>query len=90
MTLPLTLASLWFVLANVVAMLPSRDHHWRSAYVLILLGVPLLGWVTAAHGPVAGLVALAGGASVLRWPVILLWRRVRGAGRAGRPVEPAE
>jgi hypothetical protein len=40
----LAVAFLWLVLANVIAMFPSRDHHWRSAYALIAIGVPLLGW----------------------------------------------
>ena len=69
---------LWFIAANVAAMRPSRDHHWRRAYVLIATGVPILGWLTATAGPVAGVVALAAGASVLRWPVIYLLRWLRG------------
>ncbi|MFN4193494.1 MAG: DUF2484 family protein [Tabrizicola sp.] len=77
MTLPLALCLGWLVVANLVAMLPSRDHHWRAAYVLIALGVPLLGWMTWVAGPLAGLLLLAAGASVLRWPVIFLWRWLR-------------
>ncbi|MFN4203966.1 MAG: DUF2484 family protein [Tabrizicola sp.] len=77
MTLPLALCLGWLVVANLIAMFPSRDHHWRAAYVLIALGVPLLGWATWVAGPVAGLVLLAAGASVLRWPVIFLWRWLR-------------
>ncbi len=75
---------LWFIAANVAALLPSRDHHWTRAYVLIATGVPVLGWLTATAGPVAGVVALAAGASVLRWPVIYLVRWLRGltGGRA--------
>jgi Protein of unknown function (DUF2484) len=75
--IPLALACLWLITANVMAMFPSRDHHWRAAYVLIALGIPLIGWVTYQNGPVIGLVLLAAGASVLRWPVIYLWRWVR-------------
>jgi hypothetical protein len=77
MTPALVLACLWFLSANVVAMLPSRDHHWTAAYLLIACGVPLLGWLTLTHGPVAGVLALAMGASVLRWPLIFLARRLR-------------
>jgi hypothetical protein len=75
--IPLALACLWLVAANVIAMLPSRDHHWRAACVLIALGIPLLGWVTYQNGPWWGLALLLAGASVLRWPVIYLWRWVR-------------
>ena len=78
MSLSFVFSCLWFVVANVVAMLPSRDHHWTAAYLLFAAGVPLLGWLTVAHGPVAGMVALAMGASVLRWPLIFLMRRLRG------------
>jgi Protein of unknown function (DUF2484) len=75
--IPIVLACLWLITANVLAMLPSRDHHWRSAYALIAVGIPVLGWVTYENGPVIGLLLLAAGASVLRWPVIYLWRWVR-------------
>jgi hypothetical protein len=75
--IPIVLACLWLIAANVLAILPSRDHHWRSAYALIAIGIPLLGWVTYENGPLIGLLLLAAGASVLRWPVIYLWRWVR-------------
>lgn len=74
MTLSLTLACLWAVAANVIAMFPSRRHHWPAAYGLIALGVPLLGYVTYENGPWVGLICLAAGASILRWPVIYLGR----------------
>lgn len=77
MTMPLILACLWLVVANVAALFPSRDHHWRLAYGLIALGVPLIGWITLTHGPLVGLAVLAAGASVLRWPVIYLGRWLR-------------
>jgi hypothetical protein len=71
---PLIAACLWLITANVIAMFPSRDHHWRNAYTLIAVGAPLLGWITLTNGPLAGLLFLAGGASVLRWPVYYLAR----------------
>jgi hypothetical protein len=77
MTLPLILCLAWLVAANVIAMFPSRDKHWRAAYVLIALGVPLLGWATYELGPIVGLVLMAAGASILRWPVVFLWRWLR-------------
>lgn len=77
MSLSLFLACVWLVLANVLAMIPSRDNHWFRAYVLIGLGVPLVGWVTWANGPIVGLLVLAAGASVLRWPLIYLGRWLR-------------
>lgn len=77
MILPLALCAVWLIAANVIAMFPSRDYHWRAAYVLIAVGVPLLGWVTWEGGPIIGMVVLAAGASILRWPVVYLWRWLR-------------
>ena len=75
----------WFILANVLALIPSKDHHWRRAYVLIAVGIPLLGWVTYQNGPLIGLLIFAAGASILRWPLIYLARWVRqGLGLSGR------
>ncbi|KQI69469.1 hypothetical protein AN189_03430 [Loktanella sp. 3ANDIMAR09] len=86
MSLPIILGLLWLIAANVVAMFPSRDNHWRFAYGMIALGIPLLGWVTWVNGPLIGLLFMAAGCSVLRWPIIYLGRWLR----ARRPQEPAE
>jgi len=75
--LPLALGLVWLIAANVIAMFPSRDKHWRVAYVLIAVGVPILGWATWESGPVVGLLLLAAGASILRWPVVFFWRWLR-------------
>lgn len=77
MTTSLVLVCLWFVVANVLAMLPSNDNHWRRAYFLIAVGIPLLGYVTYENGMFVGLIVLAAAASILRWPVIFLWRWLR-------------
>lgn len=77
MTVSLILACAWAVLANVLAMLPSRDNHWTRAYVLIALGIPLVGFVTYQNGPWVGLFVLFAGMSVLRWPLRYLFRWVR-------------
>ncbi|MGB5065860.1 MAG: DUF2484 family protein [Albidovulum sp.] len=77
MTLSLVLACFWAVVASLAAMLPTRDQHWRVAYVLITFGIPILGWVTYQNGAFVGLLVLAAGASILRWPLIYLWRWLR-------------
>jgi len=69
--------AVWLIVANVVAMFPSKDLHWRFAYMMIAIGVPILGWVTYENGPWVGLFALAAGGSVLRWPLIYLTRWLR-------------
>lgn len=77
MSLSLIAALIWLVAANVVGLLPTKDHHWRSAYILIGFGIPILGWVTFENGPIWGMAMAAGGASVLRWPVYFLARWVK-------------
>lgn len=77
MTASLALACLWALAANLLALLPSRDNHWRRACGLIAAGVPLLGYVTYENGPWVGLLVLAAGASMLRWPAVHLGRWLR-------------
>lgn len=74
MTLSLILACIWALVANVLAMTPSKDNHWKRAYVLIAIGIPLLGFVTYQNGPWVGLIVLVAGMSLLRWPVVYLGR----------------
>ncbi|MQY41035.1 DUF2484 family protein [Epibacterium sp. SM1969] len=74
MNISLLLACAWVILANVLAMIPSQDNHWRRAYFLIGVGIPLLGYVTFENGPWWGMALLLAGMSVLRWPVVYLWR----------------
>ncbi|QBF31252.1 DUF2484 family protein [Thalassococcus sp. S3] len=78
MSVSLVLAAIWVLLASVLAMLPSRDNHWRRAYILIAIGVPVLGFVIYQNGPWWGLAVLLAGMSILRWPVIYLGRWLRG------------
>lgn len=78
MTLSLILAALWALVANVLAMLPSKDNHWRRAYALIAIGIPLLGFVVYQNGPWIGLLVLLAAMSLLRWPVMYLGRWLRG------------
>lgn len=77
MTASLTLAAIWALVANLLAMTPSKDHHWKNAYVLISVGIPILGFVTWQHGAWIGMLVLAAGMSILRWPVIYLGRWIR-------------
>ena len=77
MSTSLILTCLWFIAANVGAILPSRRSHWPLAYALIATGIPILGYVTMQHGPWIALLVMAGGASVLRWPLRSLGRWVK-------------
>lgn len=79
MTQSLIAACLWALIATAVAVGPRR-FHWRAAWALIGAGVPIVGWVTYENGPIVGLLVLAGGLSVLRWPVKYLLAALRGEG----------
>ena len=74
---PLLAIGLWVVLAFLMALIPSDDNHWRRAYVLVAIGVPLLVWIVWQHGIFMGVLGLIAGVSVLRWPVYYLWRWIR-------------
>ena len=77
MNWPVAAACLWLIVANVIAMFPSRDHHWRNAYALIAVGLPIVVWVGVSVGWLLAVVFAGAGASVLRWPVIFLGRWLR-------------
>ena len=77
MSISLVLACVWALVANVLAMTPSKDYHWRNAYILIGIGIPLLRFVTLENGPLVGLVVLIAAMSVLRWPVVYLSRWIK-------------
>ncbi|MEL7344887.1 MAG: DUF2484 family protein [Pseudomonadota bacterium] len=64
----------WLILANVIAMFPSKHKHWPAAYGLITIGVPLLIWLYVENGIWIALVALIAGGWVLRWPVRFAFR----------------
>ena len=72
--LPLTLGCLWLIVANLIAVLPTRDHHWRAAYALMAAGLPLLIWITATQQALWSAAFLLAAASILRWPLWHLWR----------------
>lgn len=73
--------SIWAITANLIALTPSRRGHWPAAWALIAVGIPLVGWVTWENGPLVGIVVLTAGTSMLRWPVIYLWRWIKRAAR---------
>jgi hypothetical protein len=77
MSTSLILACIWALAANLAAMIPARDNHWQRAWLLIGCGIPLLGYVTYENGPAVGLLLLAAGMSLLRWPVVHLGRWLR-------------
>lgn len=86
MTASLTLACLWAIFASGIVTVPRR-YHWPGVVALIAAGIPLLGWVTWQNGPLWGMLMLAGGAMMLRWPVVPLARRLWRRDGAQEPAE---
>ena len=68
----------WLIVANLTAMLPSKDYHWRNAYRLIAVGLPILIWLFVTNGWLWALVFVVAAGSILRWPLVHLWRWLRG------------
>lgn len=68
---------LWVVLAFVMAMFPSKDNHWRRAYILMAIGAPLLIWIIWSGGIWYGIVFAVVAASVFRWPLLFFYRWLR-------------
>ncbi len=77
MNLSIVLTCLWVIVASLLAMIPSKDNLWFRAYVLIAVGIPLVGFVVYQNGPWIGLLVMFAGMSLLRWPVIYLSRWAR-------------
>lgn len=77
MTYSLSAAACWAILAAILATIPSNDNHWRRAYFLMSVGLPLLVWVYWENGVWIGLLVTAAAVSVFRWPVryALAWVR---------------
>ncbi|MBM3615964.1 MAG: DUF2484 family protein [Alphaproteobacteria bacterium] len=76
-TLALIAALVWLILANVVGMLPSKDQHWSNAYKLIAVDLPILVWLGLTNGALHAPVFLVAAGSVLRRPLVYLWRWIQ-------------
>jgi hypothetical protein len=77
MNISLVLTCSWALVANVLAMTPSKIYDWRNAHILIGIGIPLLGFVTFENGPSISLVVLIAAMSMLLWPFVCLSRRIK-------------
>lgn len=65
---PVTLALLWLIAANLIAVLPTRDDHWRAAFLLMALGLPVALWLFHTHGALWTAAFL--GVSVVALPLL--------------------
>lgn len=71
----------WFALAFTQRRLYPRQRA-RGFWALVVVGIPLLGWLTLIAGPMAGILGLALGIGVL-----LRTPRHRGTRRAAPPLD---
>ncbi len=67
----------WLIVANLIAMTPSKDYHWSNAYKLIAVFIPIFIWVAMTNGFLWAAAFALGASSVLRYPVLYFWRWVR-------------
>lgn len=78
MHISLILACIWALGANLLVVASSSLQHRRATFALIAVGIPILGYVTWQNGPLLGFLCLMAAMTMLRWPVVYLWRWVRG------------
>ena len=78
----------WIVLAAIQRRLQAR-HRNRAFWALILIGIPVLGWLTLNGGPMAGVAGLAIGPFGLGLLLLVLLRAPRRR-VSKRMVPPAE
>ncbi|WP_373353710.1 DUF2484 family protein [Pseudoroseicyclus sp. CXY001] len=74
---------LWVLVAGLIGMLPSTDHHWTAARWLIAALVPLVGFSFWLEPWWLGTALLVAAASILRWPLWFALRWVWGRVTAG-------
>lgn len=67
----------WAVLACIVPCLRRQRRRHAMVCLLVLGGVPLLGWLSYLCGPGFGVLFLALGLSILVWPPLRLHGRDR-------------
>ncbi|NCO85392.1 MAG: DUF2484 family protein [Rhodobacterales bacterium] len=77
MSLPLILGCLWVLAATATALLPMR-RQYVPGVTLLLVAPLLLGWIGYVHGWLWVAIGLAAFASMMRNPLIYLYRRARG------------
>ncbi|TDL81980.1 DUF2484 family protein [Palleronia sediminis] len=84
MSWALIAALIWLVAGNLAGMLPSRRGHWPAAALLIATGIPIVIAVARIEGIWVGVLVAVAGLSILRFPAMLVARRLYGRASARR------
>ncbi|MHA3914505.1 DUF2484 family protein [Halovulum sp. GXIMD14793] len=77
MTLSFLLLCIWALAANIIALIPSKRHHWPQAYVLLAVGLPLLVYVLYENAWPVIVISLGVWGSVMRWPLLYGYKWIR-------------
>lgn len=85
----LVMAIVWGCLACLIPMIRSR-HRFLAFCGAVILGIPVLGWLTLVAGPGLGVLAFGLGIAILVSPPIEVMRRRRALHRDHSGPSPAE
>jgi len=77
MSASLIFASLWVLASTLTAMLPMRLQY-APGLTLLILALPLLGWIGHDHGVWPAVLGVAALVSLFRRPLLYLARRALG------------
>ena len=75
MTVSVVLIALWVLLVLVLALMPRRAALLRAGWILVVSGIPIVGYATWQHGPWVGMAMLGVGVLLLRLPSVRPGRR---------------
>jgi hypothetical protein len=84
---PLGAFVLWLLATVLTARVSCPNRQGWAAMGLVVLGIPLLGWITWLNGPIWGGAALIIGCVLLRLPVARLVSRPDGNEARQEPAE---
>lgn len=73
MTYSFLLICVWALIANVIALFPSKRHHWPAAYALLAFSVPMMAVIIYENDGLLIAAAILIWISTMRWPIRYGW-----------------
>ncbi len=77
MTISFLMLCIWALTANVIALFPSKRHHWPAAYALLAASLPLMGYVFYENDGFLIAAAILIWISTMRWPIRYGWKWIK-------------